>query len=748
MKVFRRFIKGILLKGEASNPSDNLEGSLWVNSSENKLKAYLNAAIRSIVSEDQAQTLTNKTIDADSNTVSNLETDNLKAGVLVTDISLAASDTELPSALAVKSALALQNEADEITYDNTTSGLTATNVQTAIDEVDGNVDTVTSGLSNHLSDTSDAHDASAISYDNTTSGLIATEVQTAIDELENEIDGKQDAGNYITALTGDVTATGPGSVAATLATVNANVGSFTNADITVDAKGRITAAANGAPSGANTTLSNLTSPTAINQDLIFNKSNPVMRTPDGTSVPILEVQGGAITSGAGNGGTVVLRGGNAFSGFSGSITLIGGESLSTGTSGAISIVGGDAGSTASTGAVELKSGNKYAGASGSTGELIIKSGQVSSGNSSSGTVSISSGNTPGTGATGALSIFSGNAAGVANSGNIIIETGTVTSGTRGSIRLRNGSQGTIGHVWTSTDVNGSGSWQAAAAAGANTTLSNLTSPTAINQNLLPSGTIQIGSLSTPFEVIRGQSIEAVGATAAISIVNGAGTPILQMQDSSSLPSGNSAVIIRTQGASSSQILGLATENNATANATATKAVRIETGNKTAGTGNSGDIVLQTGTSSGGVRGDVDISARELTVTGVSQAVGLPIWKNYTISHTELQAAATTNDIQLLSLPAKGVIHAVIIKHNTAFSGGAISAYTVSVGISGNLTKYASAFNVFQATGDTVAQSTNVLDVENFGSATSIRISATSVGANLNASTAGSVTISVLWGILP
>ena len=56
---------------------------------------------------------------------------------------------------------------------------------------------------------------------------------------------KQASGNYITALTGDVTATGPGSVAATLATVNANVGSYTNANITVNAKGLITAAANG-----------------------------------------------------------------------------------------------------------------------------------------------------------------------------------------------------------------------------------------------------------------------------------------------------------------------------------------------------------------------------------------------------------------------------------------------------------------------------------------------------------------------
>lgn len=57
--------------------------------------------------------------------------------------------------------------------------------------------------------------------------------------------GKQIAGNYITALTGDITASGPGSVASTLATVNGNVGSFTNANITVNGKGLITAASNG-----------------------------------------------------------------------------------------------------------------------------------------------------------------------------------------------------------------------------------------------------------------------------------------------------------------------------------------------------------------------------------------------------------------------------------------------------------------------------------------------------------------------
>lgn len=58
----------------------------------------------------------------------------------------------------------------------------------------------------------------------------------------NTFNGKQASGSYITALTGDVTASGPGSVASTLATVNSNIGTF--ASVTVNGKGLTTAAAN------------------------------------------------------------------------------------------------------------------------------------------------------------------------------------------------------------------------------------------------------------------------------------------------------------------------------------------------------------------------------------------------------------------------------------------------------------------------------------------------------------------------
>lgn len=55
------------------------------------------------------------------------------------------------------------------------------------------------------------------------------------------------------ALTGDAT-NSAGSLALTLATVNSNVGSFSAADLTVDAKGRITAVASGASSGTGSLL--------------------------------------------------------------------------------------------------------------------------------------------------------------------------------------------------------------------------------------------------------------------------------------------------------------------------------------------------------------------------------------------------------------------------------------------------------------------------------------------------------------
>jgi len=62
-----------------------------------------------------SQTLTNKTIDVDNNTVSNIEVDNLKSGVLDTDLSsVAGTDTTLASAKAIKTYVDSQVTAQDL----------------------------------------------------------------------------------------------------------------------------------------------------------------------------------------------------------------------------------------------------------------------------------------------------------------------------------------------------------------------------------------------------------------------------------------------------------------------------------------------------------------------------------------------------------------------------------------------------------------------------------------------------------
>lgn len=107
----------------------------------------------------------------------------------------------------------------------------------------------------------------------------------------NTFNSKQIAGNYITSLTGDATASGPGSAALTLATVNSNVGSFGTAtqvaSVTVNAKGLVTAASNLSIQIAESQVTNLVSDLAGKQAIgnyITALTGDVTATGPGSSV--------------------------------------------------------------------------------------------------------------------------------------------------------------------------------------------------------------------------------------------------------------------------------------------------------------------------------------------------------------------------------------------------------------------------------------------------------------------------------
>ena len=70
-----------------------------------------------------SQSLTNKTIDVDNNTVSNIEVDNLKSGVLDTDLSsVAGTDTTLASAKAIKAYVDAQVTASDLDFQGDSGG--------------------------------------------------------------------------------------------------------------------------------------------------------------------------------------------------------------------------------------------------------------------------------------------------------------------------------------------------------------------------------------------------------------------------------------------------------------------------------------------------------------------------------------------------------------------------------------------------------------------------------------------------
>ena len=141
-----------------------------------------------------------------------------------------------------------------------------------------------------------------------------------------------------------------------------------------------------------------------------------------------------------------------------------------------------------------------------------------------------------------------------------------------------------------------------------------------------------------------------------------------------------------------------------------------------------------------------VSKGYLLLTDLSRAEQYPRFVKITKTYTDFATAGLTNDVEILSSPAKGVIFTAFAIPSVAFSGGTIISYTISLGVSGNHTKFTAANDVF--TGFTpVLTSSADTTVESMSGTTSIRAYATAIGANLDQASAGSIDFYVVVSYL-
>lgn len=112
------------------------------------------------------------------------------------------------------------------------------------------------------------------------------------------------------------------------------------------------------------------------------------------------------------------------------------------------------------------------------------------------------------------------------------------------------------------------------------------------------------------------------------------------------------------------------------------------------------------------------------------------------SYTDFSTAALTNTIDLFPLPAKTQVSNTFIKHDSQFLGAGITGYTVKCGVVGSLQKLAIPFDVTQVVSDTTARNHTYGGAFDMANTTLLKITADSLGANLDQATNGVVQIQI------
>ena len=167
------------------------------------------------------KTLTNKTIDVDNNTVSNIEVDNLKSGVLDTDLSsVAGTDTTLASAKAIKAYVDAQLTASDLDFQGDSGGALSIDLDSETLDIAGGTGIDTSGSSNTLTVAIDSTVATLTGSQTMTNKSLTAPTLTGSSSAAGSILFKEDTDNGTNA----VTLIGPASTADVTVTLPSSAG--------------------------------------------------------------------------------------------------------------------------------------------------------------------------------------------------------------------------------------------------------------------------------------------------------------------------------------------------------------------------------------------------------------------------------------------------------------------------------------------------------------------------------------------
>lgn len=616
-----KILKGLIIRQEGTLTPSEIEitpgGSAGtktsITSSQTANRSLdLPDASGEVTVNDATQTLSNKLIDADQNTITNIENADIKVG--------AAIDAEKIADGTVTNT--------EFQY---LSGVTS-DIQTQLN-------TNATDIANHISDTSDAHDASAISV--TPSGnLTSTDTQSALVELQTQLDTVETtANNAATRELDNLTTTainvdllpdsnnlrniGSSSLEYSEIFVNnvtGNTATNVNTQNKAGSTGAIsiyTGSSSSADSGdvligsglaattrgqvildgsqvdvSNTKIVNVAAPTANNDaankeyvDSVAAGLDPKQAVRVATTAPL----GGSYATTPSNGR------------FTGAATSVDGVTLVAGDR----VLVKDQVDQKQNGIYVYDGAGQYTRSPDMDGSPAA---EVSAGNytfATQGTTNVSSG-----------FVLTGNGIFTLNTDNLVF-----------------------------TQFSGSG--------GASRNLDNLLAPTAINQDLLPgtNNTRNLGSNSLKFAnafIETSLIVNGNISTEAGNDLNIVGSTGLNLNSDQSVtmnagPGFHQAKVATSSSTASTGPVRLATGASTVSGNTGN--VELNTGDATSG--NSGNIALQTGTSAGGTRGSVTLNARSTQVA--SGALNIQ----------QGQTSVPTASQQSLTIPSSGDSEGVV-----------------------------------------------------------------------------------------